>query len=42
MTIYEMKYNAKQKPKFSKTFLKNYTPAETHVINVINFMDYVV
>jgi predicted AAA+ superfamily ATPase len=42
MTIYEMKYNARQKPKFSKTFLKNYTPAETHVINVINFMDYVV
>jgi predicted AAA+ superfamily ATPase len=40
MTIYEMKYNPKQKPKFSKTFLRAYQPEATHVVNKDSFWDY--
>jgi predicted AAA+ superfamily ATPase len=42
MTIYEMKYNAKQKPKFSKFFLRTYQPENAHVVNRDNFLDFVI
>lgn len=42
MTIYEIKYNPKQKPKFSKTFLRAYQPEATHVVNRDSFWDFVI
>ena len=37
----EIKYNPKQKAKFSKTFINNYQPAATTVINTENFLDFI-
>jgi predicted AAA+ superfamily ATPase len=38
---YEIKYNPKQKAKFSKTFINNYKPTESKVINLDNFFEVV-
>lgn len=38
---YEIKYNPKQKAKFSKTFINNYKPTETKVINSDNFFEFI-
>lgn len=40
ITAFEIKYNPKQKAKFSKTFVKNYQPNATQVINVDNFLEF--
>ena len=39
ITAYEIKYNPKQKAKFSKTFVKNYKPEVTKVIHLDNFLE---
>ncbi|HBK83426.1 MAG TPA: hypothetical protein DDZ41_07495 [Flavobacterium sp.] len=36
---YEIKYNPKQKAKFSKTFINNHKPTETITINLDNFFE---
>lgn len=38
---YEIKYNPKQKAKFSKTFINNYKPTENKVINSDNFFEFI-
>ena len=39
IVAYEIKYNPKQKAKFSKTFINNYKPTESKVINSDNFFE---
>ena len=42
LTAYEFKWNAKKKPKFSKTFSRAYTNATFKVVNASNFVDFLV